>query len=337
MRGLTPSPERLTRPAMTAAPTAAPTRLPERTIPGRTTPERTPPRSGPAPAPPTLDALVAAAADLPALSAAVGVVLAETGSGRATSNSVAAAILTDPGLAARVLRLANSAYYGLPREVLRMDEAVTVLGFRTVRSLVLVAGTYPLLKRPLESYRLDPEELWRFSGATAVAASLVAAETGAADADAAFGYGLLHDVGRLALDESLGDRLAAVLRRVESGESFTDAERAELGFDHAEVGAHLARGWNLPRPYVAAMRWHHRPDDAPETLAPEERAAADCVHIAAALALSLGHGLGVDGLNHALAPGAVARLNLDADLYDTLAIRFLETHGAQSPLLASAA
>ena len=293
-------------------------------------------RLDPARAETPLDALITSVPDLPALSSAVGIVLAETSSGSATANSVAHAILTDPGLSARVLRLANSAYYGLSREVERVNDAVTVLGFRTVRSLVLVAGTYPLLKRGLGGYRLDGEELWFFSGAVAVAASLVAQQTRAADPDTAYGCGLLHDIGRIALDESLGERLEGVMAKVAAGEDFPTAEREELGFDHAEVGARMARGWNLPKCYVAAMRWHHQPDDAP-SLGSDEQGTADCVHIGAALALSLGHGLGVDGLNHSLAPGTVDRLRIDAETYDTLAIRFLEEHPKQARLLAAAA
>lgn len=267
----------------------------------------------------TLDGLVGAVPDLPALPLAVTRVLQETSSGSATSGSVADAILTDPGIASRILRLANSAYYGLSREIGRVQDAVTVLGFRTVRSLVLVAGTYPLLKRPLESYRLDGEDLWRYAGAVAVGAQTVAAHTGKGDPDEAFGCGLLHDIGRLALNESLGDRLPAILELTTSGgASFDEAERAELGFDHGEVGAHMARGWNLPPAYVAAMRFHHRPEEATgET--PDHAPVVDSVHLGVALALAMGHGLGIDGLGHRLSPDAMDRLGLKGDDFERLA------------------
>lgn len=281
----------------------------------------------------TLDGLVGAVPDLPALPTAVATVLKETGSGSATSSSVADAILSDPGIAARVLRLANSAFYGLSREVGRVQDAVVVLGFRTVRSLVLVAGTYPLLKRPLESYRLDGEEMWGYAGAVAVGAQTVAQRSGTCDPDEAFGCGLLHDIGRLALDESLGDRLPLILRSTGSGEtSFDEAERLHLGFDHGEVGAHMARGWNLPPSYIAAMHYHHRPEDASE-----HAPIVDAVHLGVALALAMGYGLGIDGLGHRLSPDAMERLKLDGAGFERLAADFTTNYAKHAPLLAAAA
>lgn len=281
----------------------------------------------------TLDSLVGAVPDLPALSTSVTLVLKETSSGSATSSSVANAILADPGIAARVLRLANSAFYGLSREVSRVQDAVVVLGFRTVRSLVLVAGTYPLLKRPLESYRLDGEELWRFAGAVAVAAHAVADRSGACDPDEAFGCGLLHDIGRVALDESLGDRLPIILRMTSDGlASFDEAERVHLGFDHGEVGAHMARSWNLPPAYVAAMQYHHRPEETPA-----HSPIVDSVHLGVALALAMGHGLGVDGLGHRLSPDAMDRLRIDGTGFERLAADFTVAHAKHAKLFGAVA
>lgn len=281
----------------------------------------------------TIERLVESVPDLPALPSSVTHVLKETGSSAATSNSVANAILADPGIAARVLRLANSAFYGLSREVTRVQDAVLVLGFRTVRSLVLVAGTYPLLKRPLESYRLDGEELWQYAGAVAVGAHTVADLSGACDADEAFGCGLLHDIGRLAIDETVGDRLPIMLRMTSDGlASFDEAERVHLGFDHGEVGAHMARSWNLPPAYVAAMHYHHRPEDATT-----HTATVDCVHLGMALALAMGHGLGIDGLGHRLSPDAMSRLKLDNVGFERLAAAFTTAHAKQSGLFEAAA
>ena len=281
----------------------------------------------------TLDSLVGSVQDLPAMPTAVIEVLKETASGSATAGTVANAILQDPGIAARVLRLANSAYYGLSREVARVQDAVVVLGFRTVRSLVLVAGTYPLLKRPLESYRLDGEELWQYAGAVAVGAHTVASHTGACDPDEAFGCGLLHDIGRIALDESLGDRLPIILRMTSDGlASFDEAERVHLGFDHGEVGAHMARSWNLPPAYIAAMQYHHRPEETES-----HASTVDCVHIGMALALAMGHGLGVDGLGHRLSSDALERLRVDGASFERLASDYTNAYSKQSRLLEAVA
>lgn len=280
----------------------------------------------------TLDAVIRAVPDLPALPSACLAVLKETGASSATATSVAAPILSDQGLSARVLRLANSAYYGLSREVVKVQDAVVILGFRTVRSLVMVAGTYPLLKRRLDGYAMDAEDLWRHSAAVAVAASVLARQTERLSPDEAFCYGLLHDIGKLPLAEVVNGQLPALLRRVETGIPFDRAERETFGFDHADVGGHLAARWNLPREFVNTARYHHRPDEAPET-----SPAVDVVHVAVALSLQLGYGLGADGLGYTLCPNALQRLDLSADAMERIAGSVDESVRAHRALFEAAA
>src|SRR5262249_1915523 len=155
-------------------------------------------------------------------------------------------------------------------------------------------STFPWLSRPIEGYALGPGQLWAHALGTAVGASLVAERSRRASPDLAFTAGLLHDIGKLAMSVWLERKIPALLKISEIEETPFDAvERRVLGYDHTEVGAHLGERWNLPQELIEAMRWHHRPDEAP--LNP---ALVDCVHIADYLSMAMGLGIGGDGLRY---------------------------------------
>ena len=197
--------------------------------------------------PTTLGELIDKAPDLPALPTVALATHRETGRPGATAASVAALVATDPAMTARVLRLANSAFYGNARQISAVSDAVMLLGMRGVRNLCLLAGTYPWLKGGLPAYGLGPGALLSHSLATALGSRFVAEK---ADADAAFTAGLLHDLGKVALAPWLRSTDVACSR---------DDERRALGFDHGQAGGEMARRWNLPLNLVGAIACHHLP------------------------------------------------------------------------------
>ncbi len=213
------------------------------------TPER-PSATRPVQRPTTLSDLIDHTPDLPALPAVALATHRESGRAEATASSVARLISTDPVLTARVLRLANSAYYGNARQVSAVSDAVMLLGMKSVRNLCLLAGTYPWLKGPLPVYGLAPGALMSHSLAAAVASQWIA-ERARLDPESAYTAGLLHDLGKVALS-MWAPRMADVVRSPED-------ERLSLGFDHGAVGGELARRWNLPLPLVGAISCHHLP------------------------------------------------------------------------------
>lgn len=268
----------------------------------------------------TIEEIIAKTKDLPTMPAATIKVLKETDRADASAHSVAQIILQDQSLAARVLRLANSAYYGLPRQVTEMQDAVVVLGMRTLRNLALMASTYTWLKREIKGYALGPEDMWRHALGTAVAAQLIAEKTRKADADSAFIAGLLHDLGKLALAVWLeGKTNILVELSNRQGVGFDFVERQVLGFDHCDVGSHLAVQWNLPDIFGKAMKYHHNPS----ACEPHD-SVVDAVHIGDHLAMGFGLGLGGDGLRYEMDLAALDRLGIDEMGYEQLAATFVD-------------
>jgi len=223
-----------------------------------------------------------------------------------SAEAVAEAIGRDPVLAARVLRLANSALYMRARRVATLREAVVLVGFGAVRSILVTAVAYDAFARGAPGYGLDRVKMWQHALAVAsVARHLARARD--LGGEGAFVAGLLHDIGKMALSHSLQEQYQAVLKAVQEGLDFVEAERRVLGWDHAQVGAEAARRWNLPEALVQAIEYHHRPDELPGP------SLADAVHVADVLSVMLGFGVGADQLMHRCSQMALERLGLSEE------------------------
>lgn len=177
---------------------------------------------------------------------------------KASSGEVAEIVERDPALTTAVLRVANSARFGLSRRVTGVRHAVTLLGRTHVRNLAVAAATTTVLPRRLPGYDLTATEFFRHSVATAVLATEVAK---AADIDAhelTFLGGLLHDIGKLAVTAYLKQETTI---EIAPGSLATLAgERAVLGLAHTEVAAMLARHWQLPEIVALVAEQHHDPN-----------------------------------------------------------------------------
>jgi len=164
----------------------------------------------------------------------------------------------DPALASKILRLVNSAYYGLSNKVSSLNQAIVILGFKTVKSVALSASVMGLFKGPSENRRFDRALFWKHSIACACVARLVARKQKGLDPETAFSAGLLHDIGKLVLDHYVpGDVEAIVESARKKQASFLAAEKEILSTDHAEVGRWVAEKWGLPKELVGAIAYHH--------------------------------------------------------------------------------
>lgn len=211
-------------------------------------------------APATTDRELLARADLvPPLPELVTRLLAMLDRADTEPKALEEVLARDPLLAARLLAMVNSPWFGLQRQIHLLSEAVLVVGFRGLRSLVIASSAAKYLQRDFTAYGHGPKGLWAHSVATAAGARHLAS-TLRFDADATehlFLAGLLHDIGMFVLAPILRERPADWLH----GVTVTAAERAALGVDHAAAGALVAAHWNLGAPLQALVAEHH--DDRP--------------------------------------------------------------------------
>jgi putative nucleotidyltransferase with HDIG domain len=195
---------------------------------------------------------------LPTLPTVLGKVLDAAGDPETSAVDLGRHIAVDQSLASTVLRLVNSAYYGFYREVTSVPRAVVLLGFREVRKLVLTATAFQSLSGGDSSY--DRVQLWRHSLATAMVAERGAKMLELPLAGDGFTTGLLHDVGKVALDLIYPEQFQRAVILAHKNETFIrDAEREVFGLHHGEIGGLLAEHWNMPEAIVDTIRFHHEP------------------------------------------------------------------------------
>ncbi|MGQ9881089.1 MAG: HDOD domain-containing protein [Armatimonadota bacterium] len=261
-----------------------------------------------------LQQLVQTIRDLPALPEVVVRVMRLAEDPRSDAQSIARVIATDQAMAARVLKLANSAFYGLPRRVSTLSEAVVILGFRTIKNLAIAASTFELLNKEIAGYWLQRGELWRHSLACAIGAQLIAQRVRLPVGEEAFVAGLLHDIGKVAINLFVREQFDQIMEcALRDRIPFVEAEQAVLGFNHATAGALIAEKWNLPPSLVSVIRYHHQPSQMSE---PE--ALVSVVHLADILSITLGIGIGGDGLYYTLEDGTMAMFAFEQSDIDAL-------------------
>jgi len=197
-----------------------------------------------------LEQVADAVAEVPALSLTVQRVMDACSDGATDARTVSEMILADQGLTANVLKLANSAYYGLPRRVTTVTDAVVLMGMSTVRSLAVSSHTSQLLSRPLPGYAMARGDLWRHSLAVAFVSRRLAAESGVAPVEEAFVAGLLHDLGKVGLPIHIAEPGAAL--------SPSDMQRYQ---EHVGLSVDLGQRMGLSSDVLIAIAQHHEMAD----------------------------------------------------------------------------
>jgi len=184
---------------------------------------------------------------------------------KAGSGDVGRLVAQDPPLAAKVLKIANSAYYGLSQRTVSTEEACAILGLRVLRNVVTQAAVMTRYEH-LGGRGLDLDALWRHSQFVAQMSFELARAARAPlglTPEELQACGLLHDLGKVVLLESLGDEYVAVLDLAqEQSLPVHVAEKRLLGFDHTDVGALVAVQWGLPTSVGAVIQYHHGPREA---------------------------------------------------------------------------
>jgi putative nucleotidyltransferase with HDIG domain len=234
----------------------------------------------------------------------------------------------DPGLTANILKLTNSAYFGLPSRVSSVRQAIMLLGWKRLLQLVMTMCMSALMKKPVPGYDLPRGELWRHSVAVSVAADLLVKSLSISDADEVFTAALLHDIGKLILGDYVQEDLEKIEGMVTKGISFEVAEYVVLGTNHATIGARILQNWSLPQELVNAVSWHHDPESCDHYCL-----LSDVVHVANIVGRRVGFGKGRDG--QALEPSleVAERLGVNQNHIDTLAEQTLQEVGRLAEIL----
>ncbi len=251
-----------------------------------------------------IDRLISRMGELPPMPQVAQKALSLIRDPQSNMSELARVLALDEAMTSLVLRWVNSAYYGLKYPVPTVQQAVALLGQKTVHGLILAASMASLLDQPAPGYGLDRGELWRHSIGTAAGARIIASQFSKQAGDEAYHAGLLCDIGKLAFE--------VLLRGIDinipewQGRPFEELEVLHFGVDHATLGAEIARRWGLPANLVTAIAYHHNP-----AVVKENTQLVDAVHLANAAMMMLGVGIGRDGLQYRIDPIAVARMRWD--------------------------
>ncbi|MBW2410104.1 MAG: HDOD domain-containing protein [Deltaproteobacteria bacterium] len=178
----------------------------------------------------------------------------------AYAQQIADLIETDQALAARVLKIANSPFYGMTGKVASVHHAAVILGFKTLGELTTIAGFSELMGNKLAGYGYRADELWRHSLAVALASKHIAQKLNPELISDALTAGLIHDLGKLILDPYVFEQREIFDEFMEATEqTFLRAEKHILGFDHAEIAYEICRHWNFPEALALSIKYHHYP------------------------------------------------------------------------------
>ena len=198
--------------------------------------------------------------NLPTLPTVIAKMMQVMDDPRTTVAQLSRLISSDQVLSAKLLKLANSAFYGIPRKVATLELAIVMLGFENLKTLALGVG---VIDRFSDNWNdaFDYTEFWEHAFGCAVASRIVAHDLCPDQKGEAFVAGLLHDVGKLILSQFARRHFAAVIEKVsEYNADFYSVEKAILGVSHTEIGAWFAEKWNFPTKLVEALQFHHTPN-----------------------------------------------------------------------------
>ncbi|MCD6318396.1 HDOD domain-containing protein [Candidatus Aerophobetes bacterium] len=200
---------------------------------------------------------------LPTLPGVVSQIIELTSDPKTSFKDLSRIISEDQTLTARILKLVNSAYYGFPRRISTITHALIILGFNEIKNITFATS---ILRTFGESDNLgdfNREEFWKHSLGCALASKMLAKTLRYRISGQAFTAGLIHDIGKIILDQYLHKSFAQIIEKVQSENiSIREAEKDVLGITHAEIGAWLAKKWNLPAEIEEAIKFHHLPDKA---------------------------------------------------------------------------
>ena len=210
----------------------------------------------------TIDKMIDRIEELPSPDFVVQKIISVASDPKASAQQLADAIMMDASLSSKVLKLANSAYYGIPRKISILSEAIMILGFKTVRNLAMSVFTYSSLFSSESADQLvNRKALWRHFVYVAIGSETLGEILGYPVKEELFINGLLHDIGKVALDV-ISSRMLKSIARITSSKNRTFSEVEQLLEipPHTSIGAKLVERWGLPEVIVQTVEGHHNPE-----------------------------------------------------------------------------
>lgn len=211
--------------------------------------------------------LVSRSENLPTMPNILTEIISQTFSEESSIGALESKISLDPAVSAKIMRVANSAFYGESSKCTTLTMAISILGFHEVRALVTSLAYHQMMRTKSLSKYLSKSELWKHSVATGVCAKILAKKVLPNETEELYLAGLMHDIGFLALDVLMPNELDVVVRTALTEKSpLHEIEQNFYRWDHSDAGGALASKWGLPPVLSDTIRYHHRPLEANEHL-----------------------------------------------------------------------
>jgi HD-like signal output (HDOD) protein len=234
---------------------------------------------------------------------------------RSTAQDLNKLISNDPALVARILKVVNSAFYGLPGQIGSINRAIVLLGLNAVKNIVIAASLAKLFRGGRVSPHFSAKDLWTHSIAVGVFSKMIVVKINNTLPDEAFLAGLIHDMGILVELQAFREPLVEIAEKsANSTERYTDIETQIIGVDHQMLGAGLTTKWKFPRSFQYVTGHHHNP----MALAPECRWLTSVIHVADHLVCREGLGYSLTCKNDPIDPAVLEEVGLPTEALEEL-------------------
>jgi putative nucleotidyltransferase with HDIG domain len=179
---------------------------------------------------------------------------------RTSAAEITKVISLDPALTVKILKLVNSAYYGFPKKITTITHAIMILGFEDVKNIALSVSVFDIFKWDGDEEGLDRVGFWQHAIGVGVCTKLLAKRLRYKNVEEAFIAGLLHDVGKIVIDQFFHNELVEIIKLIkEKNCLFINAERELFDMDHTEIGRIIGKKWGLPQQIIDCIAYHHDP------------------------------------------------------------------------------
>ena len=230
---------------------------------------------------------------------------------RSSASQLHAIVRHDPALVSRVLKVVNSAFYGLPGQVTSIDRAIVLLGLNAVKNLSIAASMGQMFRGLKLTDRFTAKDLWAHCVAVAIVAKELAKKTKPALAEEAFLGGMIHDVGILISLQTWPEQLRMVCERT-GAETFVELEKTVVGVNHAYLGKSLAEKWQFPKSCQSVAAFHHTPNAA----GPDEKVLVHLVYVADTLCCQNGYAFDLTAKSQTITTDHLKAIGMDSATLD---------------------